>query len=108
MGPITHFTGPDFVLEAVDSDTLRLRRTAGGNFHDWSIINPSACAGNGNGGSGTMATAWRFTTVAGEALSADLCLEGSTSLVTVHTGAAVYLFRCWRRTGNHNVCQRYW
>jgi hypothetical protein len=49
---------------------------------------------------------FKFSTTVGDSLSGTLCNEGSTLLVTVHTGTQVGYFRCWRRTSNHNVCQR--
>jgi hypothetical protein len=107
-GPITHYDGGTWVLEAVDSATLRVRRTGAGGFHNYNIVHPTACVGGGGGGSAAMTSAWRYSTIAGESVTGTLCLEGSVSLVSVHDGATTTLFRCWRRTGNHNVCQQYW
>ena len=54
-----------------------------------------------------MAQTWRFASQAGQTLQGELCLEGSTMLVTVNDGATpIKSFRCHRRTGNHNECQR--
>jgi len=107
-GPITLYTGTDYILEAPDSATLRLRRTAAGGFYDWSISHPTACVGNGASGSASMVQSHRLTVAAGDALTGTLCLEGSTAFVTVAPfgGARADLFRCWRLTGNAIGCQK--
>ena len=68
------------------------------------MVNPTGCSG----GTGTMETHYRFSTTLGDTLEADLCTEGSTMWIYVDDGSIRTVFQCWRRTGNHNVCQRYW
>ena len=104
--PIQHVNDGNWVLEALDADTLRVRRTGGG-FINVSMVQNTNCAGNGGGGTSTMQQKWRFMVRDGDTLDGELCLEGSVMLITIHEGANnVHWFRCWRRTGNHTVCQR--
>jgi hypothetical protein len=96
------------VLETTNASTLQLRVTAAGGFYDFGFIYPASCVG-GTPGSATMVSAFRFGTAVGDTLSATLCNEGSTMLVTVvdaFSGGSSTQFRCTRATSNHNVCQR--
>ncbi|MEZ4472805.1 MAG: hypothetical protein R3F60_18870 [bacterium] len=102
-GPITHFDGGTWLLEALDSNTLQLRKTGGG-FTNFGFISPTACAA----GSAGMSQQFRFASQVGQTLTADLCTEGSPMFVVVNDGAAAMkIFACQRRTGNHNTCQRF-
>lgn len=102
VGPITLYSG-DFVLEAVNSTTLRLRSPAAGTFQNWSMIYPSNCTQPS-----PMSSVYRFTFATTDELQAPLCGEGSPVLVTAWTfntpKAAV--FRCWRLASNAVACQK--
>ncbi len=104
-GPITHYNEGDWILEATSSTTLQLRNLTGTGFLNWNFIYPSGC---GAGTSG-VSQSFRFSTTIGQTLTGTLCSEGSTLLVTVNDGSSpMTLFRCHRRTANHNECQRFW
>jgi len=106
-GPITLFTSANYILEATDAATLRLRRTGTQDFLDWSIAFPATCDG-GDVGLATMAQAFRFSTNVGDVMTATLCHEGSTAFVTVGLSASSRSedFRCWRSTSNSITCQK--
>lgn len=107
VGTINLYTGSTFVVEAPNSSTVQIRTTAG-TFNDYGITYPASCAGNGNGGTGTMVSAHRYSTASGEILSGTLCTEGSTMFLTVGVGGVTssMLMRCWRYAGNAIGCQR--
>ena len=78
-GPITHYSGARFVLEATGSATLQLRTTASG-FLNYGITYPTSC-GAGTSGVGQV---FRFSTAVGETLSAPLCDPGSAIFINVY------------------------
>jgi hypothetical protein len=106
VGPITHYTGPGFVLESPTSSTLQLRTTAVGNFKTYGFTHPTTCAA----GSSAVAQAFRFSVSIGDTLQASFCNEGSTIFVNAYVDSpapgSMYLFRCTRNASNANVCQR--
>jgi hypothetical protein len=103
VGPITHFTGNGWVLEATNATTLQLRTTAA-NFFSYGIVHPINCGA----GTADLRNVFRFSTSVGDTLSGTLCDLGSQMTITVHrfNDTNATLFRCWRETGNHNACQR--
>jgi hypothetical protein len=103
VGPITHFTGNGWVLEATNATTLQLRTTAA-NFFSYGIVHPTNCGV----GTADLRNVFRFSTSVGDTLSGTLCDLGSQMTITVHrfNDTNATLFRCWRETGNHNICQR--
>lgn len=108
-GPITHYNGGNWVLEALDVNTLRLRRTGagGGVLYNFGFISTTDCVGNGAGGSSGVRETFRFNSVVGEALVGTLCAEGSGLIAVVNDGnSPLKTIVCQRRTANHNVCQR--
>jgi subtilisin-like proprotein convertase family protein len=109
-GPITLFTRPRWVLEAVDGNTIQIRQTVSGGFYNVALTHPANCVDVGRAGSADMQQQFMFSTTAGETLSADLCAEGSTMFITVDRGDDdgddTFHFRCWRRTSNHIRCQQ--
>ena len=106
-GPFTHFAGNGWVLETTAPNILQLRTLAGG-FFNYSIVYPSSCSGSGAGGSSPMTSAYRFSSSAGDVLSAQFCTEGSPMFVTVRKFGdhSATLFRCYREASNSNSCQR--
>jgi hypothetical protein len=102
-GPIQHFAGNGIVLEAVDADTLQLRVTAA-DYYTFSFVGPTSCAAN----SASQSQAFRNATSVGQTLASDICNEGSATIVTAwkFNGTNAMMWRCWRATGNHNVCQK--
>lgn len=103
-GPITHYTGARFVLEATAATTLQLR-TTGNGFLNYSITHPTSCAANSSG----MGQVFRYSfNGIGDTLSASFCDVGSTMFIQVYDQNANqnHWFRCWRAASNHNVCQR--
>jgi hypothetical protein len=105
-GPITHYTGPGFVLEAPTAGSIQLRTTAVGAFRTFAITHPSSCAA----GSAAMSQAFRYSFNVGETLSGTFCNEGSTIFVNVFADSpapgAAFHFQCTRFTSNANICQR--
>lgn len=107
-GPIVHYQGPTWVLEALTADTLQVRQTAPA-FLDVGITHPQSCAGGGGGvGTGDMAQSFRYMLAVGQTMSANFCTEGSTLFIQIGNPGTgdVGWFRCWRTTSNHNSCQR--
>ncbi len=102
-GPITLYTGTNFVLEATNASTLRLR-TTNATFVDYGMIVPTTCAAN------TAATTqtFRFSTLPGETLTGTLCAQGSTAVVTVNDAVSQQMtsYTCQRYTGNAIACTR--
>jgi hypothetical protein len=108
-GPITLYTGTGYIVEALDSDTVRLRVTAAGQFVNFGITHPTACTGNGLGNSGSAVTVGRYGFSVGDAISGDLCLEGSSMrIVAFNSNEATALqATCWRFAGNAIACQKH-
>ncbi len=100
-GTKTLYSNASVVLEATDSSTLRLRNVGGG-FQDWSIIYPG-CATN----PGPMESTYRFSVTVGDTLTASLCSEGSTALITAWDTSLTndVEIRCWKYAGNAIACQ---
>jgi Collagen triple helix repeat (20 copies) len=102
-GPITLYTGANFVLEATNSTTLRLR-TTNATFIDYGMIVPSSCA------AATSATTqvFRFSTTAGDTLTGTLCSEGSVAIVTVDDAVTQQMtsYNCQRFAANAIACTR--
>jgi hypothetical protein len=107
----THHTGTGWVLESINSSTLRLRST-NGFFKDFGFIAPESCTGDGSGGSATMVNLHRSAFAPGTFLDATFCAEGSNILVTVVnvsdplTASTTTQFRCIKVASDANVCQR--
>jgi len=101
-GPIAHHQDDRWVLEALTATTLQLRRTGAGGFYNFSFHYPTDCNGESR-----IVESRRFTLSVGDTLQGTFCNEGSMMLVTVEDSAGfVKPFRCYRRTGNQNICQR--
>lgn len=102
-GPITLFTGSNYVVEALTASTVQLR-TTGAGFNNYGIVHPTACAAN----SATMAAAFRFSSAVGDTLQGTFCNEGSTMIITVGVSSSTSsnVLHCWRRTSNAVACQR--
>lgn len=107
MGPITHYVGDGWVLEALTASTLQLRMTTTAAF-DFGIVYPTSCTGGSPVGIATMVSIHRMALAPGDALSAPFCSEGSTMDITVNipTANSLAIFRCQKYALNSNVCQR--
>jgi hypothetical protein len=104
-GPITLYTGPTYVVEALNASTIQIRTTISGQFNDYGIIYPSTCAAN----SSAVSEAFRWSSTAGDTLQGTLCNEGSEMKIAVgeNNGASSMLMTCWRWAGNAIGCQRF-
>jgi len=102
-GPITHFTAPTYVLEAVSATVLQFRQTAAG-IHNFGFIGATTCAANSSATNETF----RFAGGVGDTTQGTLCNEGSQVIATAYNfnGGNPAMWRCWRATGNHNICQK--
>jgi hypothetical protein len=103
-----HYTGSNWVLEAPDAVTLRLRH-AGGGMLTASMIYPASPCGSQPV---TMGTVFGMLTADGQTLQASFCPAsgGSTILVSVSdfsNGPIPFLFTCISTASNGHVCQRH-
>ena len=106
-GPFTHYTGDGWVLETTSADSLTLRSTDDTAFIDFGMVYPTNCASVAGAVSGDMVALSDIATSIGVTVTGTFCDVGSTIFATIHGGFGnVGYFRCWKRTGNHNVCQR--
>ena len=106
-GPFTHYAGDGWVLETTSADSLTLRSTDDAAFIDFGMVYPTNCAAVGFAGSGDMVALFDIASNIGDTVTGTFCIEGSTIFATIDGGGGnVGYFRCWKRTGNHNVCQR--
>jgi hypothetical protein len=105
MGIKTHYLAADWVLEALDADTLQVRSTSDA-FINVSMTYPDSCD-DGTPATADMAQIHRYMQGSDSTLNADLCSEGSTMFIQVHRdNSQIGWFRCWRQSLNANVCQR--
>ena len=101
-GPIEHYDAGGWILDSTAANTIRFRQVGNG-FINIGFIAPTQCGA----GTASMSSAFRYTSRDGESTSATLCNEGSFMMVHIYkTGEEGVWIRCWRRTGNHNSCQR--
>ncbi len=106
----THYTGPNWVLEAPDAATIRLRATTT-TIRTFSFVHPANCVFPFPA-SADMKAVHRTASGTGTTLDATFCNEGSVILATVGyynpstNQSEMMQFRCMRTSGNVNVCQR--
>jgi hypothetical protein len=101
-GPITLYSRPYYVLEAVSATTLQLRQTAAA-FLDFGFTYPSACGV----GTSPVSELFNISITVGNTMQATLCSEGS--MITVNVGVEGQFpeyYECWRWSGNAVGCAR--
>ena len=101
-GPITMYSATNYVIEAPDASTVRVR-ALGGQFIDVNITYPSNCTQPS-----PVSEVFRFAFTAGDSLQATMCAEGAVAYVTVFVlnEPKVATFRVQRMASNALVLQK--